>query len=73
MAILRWCQERGIEWHYIAPGKPKQNVFVKSFNRRLRDELLNETLFISLAHARVALAPLSRTSGERLNSLPNSH
>ena len=56
MAILRWSQEAGIEWHYIAPGKPQQNAFVESFNGRLRDELLNETLFSSLAHARAALA-----------------
>jgi putative transposase len=33
-----------------------QNAFVGSFNGRLRDELLNETLFTSLAHAREALA-----------------
>jgi putative transposase len=51
MAILRWCQESGVEWHYIAPGKPTQNAFIESFNGRLRDELLNETLFVSLAHA----------------------
>jgi putative transposase len=56
MAILRWCQETGIGWHYIAPGKPQQNAFVESFNGRLRDELLNETLFVSLVHARAALA-----------------
>jgi putative transposase len=56
MAILRWCQETRIEWHYIAPGKPTQNAFIESFNGRLRDELLNETLFVSLAHARAALA-----------------
>jgi putative transposase len=56
MAILRWCQETGVQWHYIAPGKPQQNAFIESFNGRLRDELLNETLFSSLAHARVALA-----------------
>jgi putative transposase len=56
MAILRWCQEARVEWHYIAPGKPTQNAFVESFNGRLRDELLNETLFTSLAHARAALA-----------------
>jgi putative transposase len=56
MAILRWCQETQIEWHYIAPGKPTQNAFIESFNGRLRDELLNETLFTSLAHAREALA-----------------
>ena len=56
MAILRWCQEARVEWHYIAPGKPTQNAFIESFNGRLRDELLNETLFVSLAHARTALA-----------------
>jgi putative transposase len=56
MAILRWCQERIVEWHYIAPGKPTQNAFIESFNGRLRDELLNETLFTSLAQARAVLA-----------------
>jgi putative transposase len=44
-----------VTWHYIAPGKPMQNAFVESFNGRLRDELLNETLFTSLAQARLAL------------------
>ena len=44
------------EWHYIAPGKPTQNAFVESFNGRLRDELLNETLFTTLAQARAVLA-----------------
>jgi transposase InsO family protein len=43
MAILRWSQETGVDWHYIAPGKPQQNAFIESFNGRLRDELLNET------------------------------
>ena len=56
MAMLRWSQEAQVEWHYIAPGKPQQNAFVESFNGRLRDELLNETLFTSLAHVREALA-----------------
>ena len=55
MAILRWSQEAQVEWHYIAPGKPQQNAFIESFNGRLRDELLNETLFTSLAHARALL------------------
>jgi putative transposase len=56
IAILRWSQLTRIEWHYIAPGKPQQNTFVESFNGRLRDELLNETLFSSLDHARELLA-----------------
>jgi putative transposase len=51
-AVLAWCQETGVEWHYIAPGKPQQNGFVESFNGRLRDECLNEQLFPSLATAR---------------------
>jgi len=55
MAILRWQQETGVGWHYIQPGKPMQNGFVESFNGRLRDELLNETLFRSLPHAREVL------------------
>jgi putative transposase len=55
-AMLRWQQDAQIGWHYIAPGKPTQNAFIESFNGRLRDELLNETLFTSLAHAREALA-----------------
>jgi putative transposase len=42
--------------HYIAPGKPMQNGFVESFNGRLRDELLNETMFRSLAHPREGLS-----------------
>ncbi len=56
VAILRWSQERGVAWHYIAPGKPQQNAFVESFNGRLRDECLNETVFTSLRQARAVLA-----------------
>ena len=33
-----------------------QNCFIESFNGRLRDELLNETLFSTLHQARMALA-----------------
>src|SRR6056297_3255998 len=55
-AILRWCSEQRIEWHYIAPGKPMQNGFVESFNGRMRDELINETMYRILAHARVVIA-----------------
>lgn len=55
MAVLRWVQETGIDWHYIAPGKPTQNAFTESFNGQLRDECLNETLFSSLAEARETL------------------
>jgi len=52
MAMLKWSQDRRVEWHYIAPGKPMQNAFIESFNGRLRDECLNEHLFGSLPEAR---------------------
>ena len=54
-AILRWADDHKVAWHYIAPGKSVQNAFAESFIGRLRDELLNETLFRSLAHTRAVL------------------
>ena len=78
-AILAWADQSRVEWHYIAPGKPMQNGFIESFNGRLRDELLNETLFTSLAQARAALpsgaltttarGPTRRSDGRRRTSL----
>jgi putative transposase len=47
---------RKLDWQYIAPEKPTQNAFIENFNGCLRDELLNETLFRSVHHARVTLA-----------------
>ncbi|MFL5011174.1 MULTISPECIES: IS3 family transposase [Rhizobium] len=55
-AILAWSKDHKVEWHYIAPGKPTQNGYVESFNGRMRDELLNESLFFGLDHARSAIA-----------------
>jgi putative transposase len=52
MAILKWVQDNGVDWHYIQPGKPTQKAFIESFNGKLRDECLNETLFSSLTDAR---------------------
>nr|WP_176497151.1 IS3 family transposase [Sphingomonas sp. HMP6] len=55
-AVLAWSGDACVEWHYIAPGKPTQNGFVESFNGRMRDELLNETLFFTVRQARSILA-----------------
>ena len=64
-AVLAWADGTGVGWHYIAPGKPQQNGFNESFNGRLRDELLNETLFRSLPHARAVLEAWRRDYNER--------
>jgi putative transposase len=54
-AMLAWAEQHIIDWHFIAPGKPMQNGFCESFNGRMRDELLNETLFFGLDHARTRI------------------
>ncbi len=55
-AMFAWAKDQGVAWHFIAPGKPMQNGYIESFNGRMRDELLNESLFLSMAHARQAIA-----------------
>jgi putative transposase len=56
-----------IDWHYIAPD----NGFIESFNGRLRNELLNETLFSSLSHARATLHAW-RNDYNRIVRIPGS-
>ncbi len=51
-AMFIWSQERNIQLNFIEPGKPSQNAFIESFNGRLRDECLNETVFLTIHHAR---------------------
>lgn len=55
-AILKFVDDRKFDRPCIAPGKPTRTAFIESFNGRLRDELLNETLFPSLHHARATRA-----------------
>lgn len=50
-AVLQWCHETKVQWHYIQPGKPQQNGSVESFNGKLRDECLNEYWFTSFLEA----------------------
>jgi putative transposase len=48
----QWAYERGVKLQFIEPGKPIQNAFIESFNSRLREECLNEHVFLSLNDAR---------------------
>ena len=54
--ILNLADYSKVDWDYIAPGNTTQIAFIESFNGRLHDELLNETLFPPLHHARMTLA-----------------
>ena len=51
-ALDAWAYRRGIQLHFIEPGKPVQNAYVESFNGRFRDECLNEHWFPTLEEAR---------------------
>lgn len=52
----QWAYKRGVDLHFIEPGKPNQNAFVESFNGRMRDECLNENWFVDLADAETKIA-----------------
>ena len=78
-AVLARQEDLGIEWHYIAPGKPMQNGFVESFNGRLHDECLNELLFAILNEAlqiieewRSTTTPTDRTRASMGSHRPSS-
>ena len=63
--FLDWAHKRGIEIEYIQPGKPIQNAYVESFNSRLRDECLNEEVFLDLEDAKRKIEKWRRYYNEK--------
>ena len=51
----KWIAAVGSKTAYIEPGSPWENGYCKSFNGKLRDELLNGETFFSLAEAQVLI------------------
>jgi putative transposase len=47
-----WAYRRGVQLHFITPGKPVENCYVESFNGKLRNECLNENWFLNITEAR---------------------
>jgi putative transposase len=54
-AVDDWAHQHGVRLQFIRPGKPVDNAFIESFNGKCRDECLNENLFVTIEHARLAL------------------
>ena len=50
-AIQKWAKEKGIELNYIPPGKPTKNGYIESFNGKIRQECLDQNLFLDLVEA----------------------
>jgi len=50
-ALDLWAYENNFKLRFIQPGKPIQNAYIESFNGKVRDECLNEHVFINLNSA----------------------
>lgn len=46
-----WAKSRGIDVHFIQPGKPQQNAYVERYNRTVRHEWLEMNEFNTIQEA----------------------
>jgi len=53
--LRRWLNRAAVRTLYIQKASPWENGYVESFNGKLRDELLNRELFLSVPEARYVL------------------
>jgi putative transposase len=53
--LQRWLERAAVSTLYIQKASPWENGYVESFNGKLRDELLNRELFLSVPEARYVL------------------
>ena len=53
--VQEWLKQNGSAPHFIDPGCPWQNGFLESFHGKLRDELLDREVFVSVAEAQTCL------------------
>ncbi len=54
-AVRDWIAAVGAKTPYIEPGSPWENGYCKSFNARMRDELLNGEVFYTLREAQALI------------------
>ena len=50
-AVQRWLREKGCKTIYITPGSPWENPYIESFHDKLREECLNQYLFVNVQEA----------------------
>lgn len=63
--FLDWAYRNKIEIEFIQPGKPVQNAYIESFNGKLREECLNEHVFITLEDAKEKIETWRRYYNEK--------
>lgn len=54
-AVRKWLERVNVQTLFIEPGSPWENGYVESFIGKLRDELLNREIFLTLTEAQVLI------------------
>lgn len=54
-ALDAWAYWKKVKLDFIRPGKPSDNAYIESFNGRLREECLNDQVFLSIEDAQQKL------------------
>jgi len=54
-SVRKWLARLGVKTLFIEPGSPWENGYIESFNGKLRDELLNREIFMTLEEAKVLI------------------
>ena len=63
--MQRWLDRAAVRTLYIQKASPWENGYVESFNGKLRDELLNRELFLSVPEARYVIDEWRRDYSHR--------
>lgn len=48
---MAWAENRNIRLEYIQRGKPRQNAYIKRYNRTVRGEWLGHYIFETIEEA----------------------
>jgi len=62
--VRKWLSELGVKTLFIEPGSPWENGYIESFNGKLRDELLNGEIFMTLLEAKILIESWRREYNE---------
>jgi putative transposase len=54
-AVKNWLNRLKVKTLFIEPGSPWENGYIESFNGKLRDELLNREIFMTIEEAKVLI------------------
>ena len=53
--VRRWLTNLGVKTLFIEPSSPWENGYIESFNGKLRDELLDREIFMTLEEAKILI------------------